>query len=191
MMWPLLCLVLVLAPSRTEQQIMDQLVGLESIIRASASTSAQRQEALRKRVEIRGQPSRTRTRPIHRAQWAGDQAEDLLSTGLSLDRLGLQVLYGYPTAAERELAEARISAGLAAVARAEEAVEQAIRDLEVFRHRNEPPCSVGCCCNSASGSVTPVPLPGASDLCIEPNVAKRRCTSTHDGRGSHGTVRTR
>ena len=131
MMWPLLCLVLVLAPSRTEQQIMDQLVGLESIIRASASTSAQRQEALRKRVEIRGQAiSNEDYDRFTRAQWAGDQAEDLLSTGLSLDRLGLQVLYGYPTAAERELAEARISAGLAAVARAEEAVEQAIRDLE-------------------------------------------------------------
>ncbi len=131
MMRLVLCLALVLAPFRTEQQLSDQLVGLESIIRASASTSTQRQEALQQRLELRGHVLMNEDYDrFTRARWACDQAEDLLSTGLSLDRLGLQVLYGYPTAAERDLAEARISAGLVAVGRAEEAVEQAIDELE-------------------------------------------------------------
>ena len=98
---------------------------------ASASTSTQRQEALQQRLELRGHVLMNEDYDrFTRARWACDQAEDLLSTGLSLDRLGLQVLYGYPTAAERDLAEARISAGLVAVGRAEEAVEQAIDELE-------------------------------------------------------------
>lgn len=127
MMWLLMCMVLSAAPSSTQKQ----LESLQEVIRSSASTSQQRTDALQERLAIRAQAmSDDGIDEAVQARMACDQAEDLLSTGLGLDRLGLNVLYGYPTRAERIRAEAHITAGLAAVARAELLVEQMIFTLE-------------------------------------------------------------
>jgi tetratricopeptide (TPR) repeat protein len=131
MMPLLLCLAMLVAPSAAERQLADRLGELQSVIRASGSTSEQRVDALQERLALRAQAmSRDDSDDVTMARLACDQAEDLLSTGLSLDRLGLQVLYGHPTPAERARADARIAAGLAAVIKAELAVEQVIFELE-------------------------------------------------------------
>jgi len=126
-----LCLALLAAPSNAQKQVLNRLESLQSAIRASASTSQERADALQERLLLRSQAmAGEELDDVTRARWACDQAEDLLSTGLSLDRLGLKLVYGYPTDRERAQAQARINAGLAAVVRAEVAVERAIFELE-------------------------------------------------------------
>ena len=131
MMPLLLCLAMLAAPTPAPLQLGDRLDELQSVIRAPSSTSEQRIDALQERLALRAQViSQSDAEDAMTARLICDQAEDLLSTGLSLDRLGLHVLYGQPTAAERARADACIADGLAAVARAELAVEQAILKLE-------------------------------------------------------------
>ena len=131
MMGLVLCLALLSAPSNAQKQVVNRLESLQSTIRASASTSQERTDALQERLLLRAQAmAEDELDEVTKARWSCDQAEDLLSTGLSLDRLGLKLVFGYPTDRERAQAEARINAGLAAVVRAEVAVEQAIFELE-------------------------------------------------------------
>ena len=129
MMGLVLCLALLSAPSNAQKQVVNRLESLQSTIRASASTSQERTDALQERLLLRAQAmAEDELDEVTKARWSCDQAEDLLSTGLSLDRLGLKLVFGYPTDRERAQAEARINAGLAAVVRAEVAVEQAASD---------------------------------------------------------------
>ena len=78
-----LCLALLAAPSNAQKQVLNRLESLQSAIRASASTSQERADALQERLLLRSQAmAGEELDDVTRARWACDQAEDLLSTGL-------------------------------------------------------------------------------------------------------------
>ncbi len=127
----LLLMFATLAPPGAEEK----LEQLGAVMRSQGATKSERIEALEQRLLVRSEAIEGEgfKHDAERTRWRIDQAEDLLMVGLGLDRLGLAVIYGFPTSQERGDARSRIDAAMSIVNQSEIEVEQGIFELEQVR----------------------------------------------------------
>jgi len=127
----LLLMSTVLAPVGTEEKLVD----LGAVMRSPGSTKSERIDALEQRLLLRSEAIEGDEfkHDAEKTRWRIDQAEDLLMGGLGLDRLGLVIIYGFPTSQEKEEARSRIDAAMSVLNQSEIKVEQGIFELEQVR----------------------------------------------------------
>ena len=127
----LLLVLSVLAPAGVEKKL-DELGG---VMRSPEATKSQRIDALEQRLLVRSEAiaSDEFKHDAEKTRWRIDQAEDLLMGGLGLDRLGLVIIYGFPTSQEKIDGRSRIDAAMSVLNQAEIEVEQGIFELEQVR----------------------------------------------------------
>ncbi len=127
----LLLMSIVLAPAGTEEKLVD----LGVVMRSPGSTKLERIDALEQRLLLRSEAIEGDEfkHDAEKTRWRIDQAEDLLMGGLGLDRLGLVIIYGFPTSQEKDEARSRIDAAMSVLNQSEIKVEQGIFELEQVR----------------------------------------------------------
>lgn len=100
------------------------------LMRAARPGSDEREEALRRVLELRAEQIRLHPDHAHRALWMADQASDLLLEMLPIRASGLSTLFGVPSPDQRERAEHVAGRMNALMSQAELEIERTIHDIE-------------------------------------------------------------